>query len=118
MDFIKWVYDQGVWMGIDRLPIIHFPGEYMVTTDTRIKFIKAMLDEGMGDRMLFSHDMASMSTLFDNQPKEIQDFVAEQRPGDFLFLKNYAFPKLVEMGVDPDYLWNLTIENPKRFFEG
>ena len=23
-----------------------------------------------------------------------------------------------EMGLDPDYLWNLTIDNPRRFFEG
>lgn len=57
LDFVKWIYDQGVWLGMDRLPIVQLPGSYAVATDTRIKFIKTMLDAGMGDRMLFSHDL-------------------------------------------------------------
>lgn len=118
MDFVKWIYDQGVWLGIDRLPIVLLPGEYAVATDTRIKFIKAMLDEGMGDRMLFSHDLSSTSTLYDNQPEDVREYCQAMYPGRFLFLKNYVFPKLAEMGVDPDYLWSLTIDNPKKFFEG
>ena len=118
LDFVKWIYDQGVWLGIDRLPIVLLPGSYAVATDTRIKFIKTMLDAGMGDRMLFSHDFMSTSTLFDAQTPEILDFVAQQCPDRFLFIKKHVFPKLAEMGVDPEYLWNLTIENPRRFFEG
>ena len=118
LDFVKWIYDQGVWLGIDRLPIVLLPGSYAVATDTRIKFIKTMLDAGMGDRMLFSHDFMSTSTLFDAQTPEVLDFVAQQCPDRFLFIKKHVFPKLAEMGVDPEYLWNLTIENPRRFFEG
>lgn len=118
MDFVKWIYDQGVWLGIDRLPIITLPGEYAVATETRIKFIKAMIDEGMGDRMLFSHDVFSMSTLFDYQPADIHEYIAKTCPERFLFIKNSVFGKLAEMGIDYDYLWNLTIENPKKFFEG
>lgn len=118
LDFVKWIYDQGVWLGLDRLPCICFPGEYCVGIDTRIKFIKQMLDAGMGDRILFSHDYTSTTTLFDNQPEEILEYVAAQIPDRFLFLKKHVFPALADMGVDPDYLWNLTIENPKKFFEG
>ena len=118
MDFVKWIYDQGVWLGIDRLPIITLPGEYAVATETRIKFIKAMIDEGMGDRMLFSHDIFSMSTLFDYQPADIHEYIAKTCPEGFLFIKNSVFGKLADMGIDYDYLWNLTIENPKKFFEG
>ena len=117
MDFVKWIYDQGVWLGIDRLPILLTPGEYAVQTETRIKFIKAMLDEGMGDRMLFSHDISAHSTLFNGTP-EMQAIVDEACPGHFLFLKNHVFPKLGEMGVDPDMLWNMTIDHPRQFFEG
>ena len=118
IDFVKWIYDQGVWLGIDRMPIITLPGEYAVATETRIKFIKTMLDEGMGDRMLFSHDIFSMSTLFDYQPEDILEYIGGICPERFLFIKKRVFGKLAEMGVDPEYLWNLTIENPKRFFEG
>lgn len=118
MDFVKWIYDQGVWLGIDRLPIITLPGEYAVATETRIKFIKAMIDEGMGDRMLFSHDIFSMSTLFDYQPDDIHAYIAKTCPEGFLFIKDSVFGKLADMGIDYDYLWNLTIENPRKFFEG
>lgn len=118
MDFVKWIYDQGVWLGIDRLPIILMPGSYAVSTESRIKFLKAMLDEGMGDRMLFSHDFMCASTLFDNQPPEISEFIANQAPDRFLFIKKHVFGKLEEMGIDANYLWNLTIENPRKFFEG
>lgn len=118
LDFVKWIYDQGVWLGIDRMPILSFPGEYAVATETRIKFIKAMLDAGMGDRMLFSHDINSCSTLFDYQPEDIQKEISSKCPQQYLFIKEVVFRKLEEMGVDYDYLWNLTIENPRKFFEG
>lgn len=117
LDFVKWIYDQGAWLGMDRLPIVLLPGSYAVATQTRIKFIKTLLDAGMGDRMLFSHDFMSVSTLYDNQPEEVQKDVQKQCPERFLFLKNHIFPQLAEMGVDPDLLWRMTIENPKRFFE-
>ncbi|MBQ8563024.1 MAG: hypothetical protein IJ443_03925 [Firmicutes bacterium] len=118
MDFVKWIYDQGVWLGIDRMPILLLPGEYAVATDTRIKFIKQLLDAGMGDRMLFSHDINSASTLFDYQPDDVKKDIAAMCPERYLFIKNRVFGQLADMGIDPDYLWNLTIENPKKFFEG
>ena len=118
LDFVKWIYDQGAWLGIDRLPNLLMPGEYAVAMDTRIKFIKVMLDAGMGDRMLFSHDISSCSTLFDFQPPEVLKMHADMVPDRFLYLKKHIFPKLGEMGVDTDMLWNMTIENPRRFFEG
>lgn len=118
LDFVKWIYDQGVWLGIDRLPIISLPGEYAVAAETRIRFIKVMLDAGMGDRMLFSHDIFSMSTLFDWQPEDVKKEIALICPEKFLYIKKIVFGKLADMGVDPDYLWNLTIDNPRRFFEG
>ena len=117
MDFIQWIYDQGVWIGIDRLPIILFPGEYAVTTETRIKTIKKLIDAGMADRILFSHDVQFCSTLFDNQTPEMQEFINAEYPDGMLSLKNRIFPKLAEMGCDPDALWQMTIENPKKFFE-
>ena len=118
LDFVKWIYDQGVWLGMDRLPIISLPGEYAVAAETRIRFIKVMLDAGMGDRMLFSHDIFSMSTLFDWQPEDVKKEIALICPEKFLYIKKVVFGKLADMGVDPDYLWNLTIDNPRRFFEG
>ncbi len=118
LEFVKWIYDQGVWLGLERIPCQHFEGEYSVTTEHRIRFIKEILDAGMGDRVLFSHDLPITSTLFDNQSDEVKAYVEAQKPDHLLFIKKHVFPKLAEMGLDPDYLWNLTIENPRKFFEG
>lgn len=117
IDFVKWIYDQGAWIGVDRMPIISLPGHYAVATETRIKFIKTMLDAGMGDRMLFSHDIMCASTLYDNQPEELIKEIWSVCPDRFLFIKKHVFGKLAKMGCDPAYLWNLTIENPRKFFE-
>ncbi len=117
LDFVKWIYDQGVWLGMDRLPIVLLPGSYAVATGTRIRFIKAMLDAGMGDRMLFSHDFMCASTLFDNQPPQVRHLIAEQCPDRFLFLKKHVFPALADLGADPEVLWRMTIDHPRAFFE-
>ena len=85
--------------------------------NSRIRFVKEILNAGMGDRVLFSHDFTSVSPLFDNQPDDIKAYIAGQIPDRFLFLKKHVFPALAEMGVDPEYLWTLTEENPRRFFE-
>lgn len=118
LDLVKWVYDQGAWLGLDRIPCIVFPGEYPVQLESRIRFVKEIFDAGMGDRVLFSHDFTSVSPLFDNQPEEIKEYIAKQIPDRFLFLKKHVFPALADMGLDPEYLWKITEENPKRFFEG
>ncbi len=118
MDYIKWVADQGCWIGVDRLPLITFPGNFAVSTETRIKTIKRMIDAGMSDIMLLSHDFMSISTMFDTLPEETLAYVKGLNPERFLFLHNVVFPKLVEMGVDLDLLMKMSTENPKRFFEG
>ena len=64
------------------------PGEYPVSIGRRIRFIK-----------------------------EILDFINAQMPDRFLFIKKHVFPALAELGVDPEYLWRLTEENPRRIFE-
>ena len=118
MEFIRWIYDQGVWLGMDRIPCLHFEGEYQVSTGTRIGIIKQMIDEGMGDRILFSHDLPVTSTLFDNATDKVKSYLEKQKPDHLLFLKKHVFCKLEKMGLDYDMLWNMTIDNPRRFFEG
>ena len=117
-DLIQWIYDQGAWLGLDRIPCMCFPGEYPNSLNGRLAPCKQVFDAGMGDRVLFSHDFTSVSPLFDNQNDEIKAFLAEQIPDRFMFLKKHFFPMLAEQGVDPDYLWRITEENPRRFFEG
>lgn len=119
MDYIKWCYDQGVWLGCERIPRVVIPGDpYGVQVETRIKTAKAMIDAGMADRMIFSHDFSGITPVFDTlNPKDRAEFDT-QIPGRWLYLKNSFFPRLVEMGVDASVLHQTNVENPRRFFAG
>ncbi|MFV0363473.1 MAG: phosphotriesterase [Suipraeoptans sp.] len=119
MNYLCWLADQGVWLGIDRIPLLIEEGSYAVASDTRLQTIKRMLDAGLKDRMLFSHDFMSISTYYDHLPtKRGQEHFDSLNPDRFLYLKNVGFKKLAAMGVDEDMLNQMCIDNPRRFFEG
>lgn len=119
MDYIKWAYDQGVWLGCERIPRVVIEGDpYGVQVEARIKTIKAMIDAGMADRMMFSHDFSGITPIFDTLNTEQRKKFDEQIPGRWLYIKNYIFPRLIKMGVDPEVLNKINVENPRKFFEG
>lgn len=116
MEYIQWLYDQGVWLGADRLPRIRKKEEHFVSTQARLITIKNMIDLGMADRMMFSHDASSISTLWDTADAETLRFVNESViPDGWLFIQRHAFPELIRMGVDPDVLHRILFDNPKRY---
>lgn len=118
LDYIRWIADQGVWLGVERLPRIALPGDYGVATETRIRMVKQMIDAGLADRMMLSHDFSSTSTLWDTKSYEERVYVDSLIPGRWLFIQNYAMKRLLEMGVDEKTLDKIYKENPRRFFEG
>ena len=80
--------------------------------------VKTMIDAGLSDRMLLSHDFASTSTLWDTKSQEERDYVDSLIPGRWLFIKDYVSKRLLELGVDQGVLNKIFTENPRRFFEG
>ncbi len=118
LDYIKWIADQGVWLGVERLPCLHLPHEHGVATETRIKMVKQMIDAGMADQMLLSHDTGVLSTMWNTKSPEELEFIESLAPQHWLFIKDYVIVKLLEMGVDETVLNKICYENPRRFFEG
>ncbi len=118
MDYLCWLADQGVWLGVDRIPLIIGSKQYAVAAETRVRTIKRMLDAGLAERMLLSHDFMSTSTYYDHLPVGEAEFVAKLNPLRFSYLTQEAFRKIGEMGGDVGLLWKILRENPKRFFEG
>jgi len=118
MEYIRWAYDQGVWLGCERLPRVTVAGDpYAAGIEARLKTLKKMIDDGMADRMMLSHDFSGISPVFDTlSQKQRADFDA-QIPGRWLFVKNTVFPRLIEMGVDASVLYRMNTENPRNFFE-
>lgn len=118
MDYLGWLYDQGCWLGINRLPNICSKNEICSGVPTRIKTIRNMIEAGMSDRMLFSHDFQSVATTFQNMPtKEDQAYINQLNPHRFQFLQKVVFPELERMGVSATHLQEMFAGNPRRFFE-
>ena len=121
LEYLKWLCEQGVWLGVDRLPRVCNEEESrkFPSIPDRVKMIKRMLDAGLGERMLFSHDFMCTSTFFDHQEsEEDQKFISGMNPQRFGFLQDSIFSQLEELGVDREMLEKMLEENPKRFFEG
>ena len=119
MEYAEWLYDQGVWIGCERIPRVVIKGDpYGNNVDARLRMAKAMIDAGMADKMIFSHDFSGVTPVFDTLSKDDREIFDAQIPGRFLYLKNVFFPKLVEMGVDPDVLHQTNVVNPYKLFEG
>jgi len=116
MKYIGWLYDQGVWLGVDRLPRVRRKDECFVSTQMRLNTVQAMIEAGMADRMLFSHDASAVSTLWDTVDPDTLKFVHESViPDGWLFILKHAFPELTRMGVDPDILHGILFENPREY---
>lgn len=116
MDHIDWLIDQGVWLGVDRLPVYKVPGEYLPSTERRIKTIKSMLDAGYASRMLMSHDTSIRSLLPNSFPPYPDGSTVHNNPDMFLFLKRKVIPRLLEMGVAQETMDAIFTKNPVRFF--
>lgn len=116
MDHIDWLIDQGVWLGVDRLPVYKIPDEFLPTTERRIKTIKAMFDVGYESRMLMSHDTSIRSLLPNSFPDYPDGTTAHNNPDMLLFIKRKVIPQLLEMGVSQESIDNVFIKNPMRFF--
>ena len=117
MEYISWLYDRGVWLGADRLPRIKFKHEHFVGTLSRMRTVKAMIEAGMQDRMLFSHDTGPVSTLWDTVDKKTKDYISgELCPGSWTYIMDKAVPEMVRMSIPEQALHQILFENPKRFF--
>lgn len=117
-DYLSWVYDQGVYLGCNRIPDMRFPNDPVSPPETRYKIIKEMIDRGWGDRMLFSHDFQSVATLFQCiEDSETRKYVSGINPMRFEFLQKTAFPALNKMGIPLKRLEEMLSDNPRRFFE-
>ncbi len=114
--YVQWLYDTGVWLGIERLPEMTAPDAGGIPTERRLRMVKRMIDAGFGDRMLLSHDFSSVSNLCDTKAPEEMAYMEALIPDRWLYIKRHAVPWLIAEGVDPERLQNILYENPRRYF--
>ena len=114
IEYLKWILDQGCYLGLDR-----YPGR-LVSPHMRTLTMKRLIDEGYEDRLCPSHDCICLAVVKENpdgtMPEE-HEFARHNHHG-FLYIKREVIPDLKEMGVSDETVNALFVENPKRFFRG
>jgi phosphotriesterase-related protein len=118
LEYIIWVAEQGCYLGMDRLPGIHVPPLARVSSEGRVKTIKALIDAGYANRILLGHDTFLVSSFFDTLPDTDKKKLASDNPHGFLYINKFVLPKLRESGVSEKIIKSICVDNPRRFFEG
>ncbi len=114
LGYLTGLLDQGVWLGMDRYPGGHIPSS--LTWEQRTATFKQVMDAGHTDRVMLSHD-ASI-TLFNEGTPEFRAYRKGLNPDGICFIFRKVLPRLRQLGASDSDLYRITVENPRRFFEG
>ncbi len=113
-EYLKWILDQGCYLGLDR-----YPGRY-VSPHMRTVTLKRLMDDGYGDRLCPSHDCICLH-VHKEQPDgsipEEHEFT-RMNPEQYLYINRFVIPDLREMGATEQDIKTLFVDNPRRFLAG
>lgn len=116
---------RGYYLGMDQLPrggpaTASTPGAAPgqpapKTFDERLAGIKTLVDAGFGGRIMLSNDHSLAMSL---QPTAADRARLEQFPDGILFVTRKVVPGLKAIGLSDQAIRTMTVDAPKRFFEG
>ena len=107
----KSLADRGSYVGFDRFGL-----EQEISDAIRTKNLKALADAGHKDKILVSHDTVNCwaGGYGDFDPIELNKAMPNWR---MTHLFEHIFPELKKMGMSQQDLDDITIANPRRYFE-
>ena len=109
LHYLTGLMDKGYWVGLDRLPMQDPP------FDVRVGTCAALIERGYADQLILSHDyplgIQLMPTAF------LESEWPEMNPDGIQFIHKRFLPGLQERGVSEVVCTQLTVDNPRRFFE-
>ena len=113
MDYLLGLLNQGVWLGLDRYPGGRVPGTPNWEKRTEITY--KLIEAGFCHRIMLSHDYSV--------PKARHGVAAQEErrranPDGYNFIPRRVLPRLRELGASDQDIHQITVENPRRFFEG
>ncbi len=112
-DYLLGLLRKGVWLGLDQYPGGQMPGT--PNWEERTVLLKGLIDAGYSHRLLLSHDHVAVSSMFSQQMQEER---RRLNPDGYLFITRRVLPRMKEMGIAEGTIRQITVENPRRFFEG
>lgn len=113
-EYLQWILDQGCYLGLDR-----YPGRN-VSPHMRTVTLKRLLDLGHGERLCPAHDCICLHIHKENPDGSVPEEHEFQRsnPEQYLYIKRFVIPDLLEMGASEAEVNMLFVDNPRRFLTG
>ena len=113
-DYLKWILDQGCFLGLDR-----YPGR-LVSPHMRTVTPKRLMDMGYSERLCPSHDCICLHIHNEQADGSIpaEHAFTASNPDQYLYMHRHVIPELLQMGATQADIDMLFIDNPKRLFEG
>jgi phosphotriesterase-related protein len=113
-DYLKWILDQGCFLGLDR-----YPGR-LVSPHMRTVTLKRLMDMGYAERLCPSHDCICLHIHNEQADGSIpaEHAFTASNPDQYLYMHRHVIPELLQMGATQADIDMLFIDNPKRLFEG
>ena len=113
-EYLKWILDQGCFLGLDR-----YPG-HLVSPHMRTVTMKRLIDDGYADRLCPAHDCICLHILNERADGTLPEehALALRNPDGYLYMHRHVIPDLQSMGVGDDVIDTLFVHNPQRFFAG
>jgi phosphotriesterase-related protein len=113
-DYLKWILDQGCFLGLDR-----YPGR-LVSPHMRTVTLKRLMDMGYSERLCPSHDCICLHIHNEQADGSIpaEHAFTASNPDQYLYMHRHVIPELMQMGATQADIDMLFIDNPRRLFEG
>jgi predicted metal-dependent phosphotriesterase family hydrolase len=124
VEYLTGLARRGYYIGMDRLPtgLPPSPGTpapppqlVRATLEQRLASIKHLIDEGLVDRVMLGTDYPIGRGTGATSTWQARD---AQNPDGINFVRAKAIPRLKEIGVQETAIRTMTVDNPKRFFDG
>ena len=100
-------------MGMDRSPGGRIPGT--PNWEQRTEIVKKLIDAGFSHRFMLSHDYSVPKARYTLAEQEERRRI---NPDGYNFIPRKVLPRLKELGASEKVIQQITVENPRRFFEG
>ncbi len=113
LEYLLGLLHKGVWLGLDRYPGGLVPGT--PNWEQRTEVAWKLMEAGFTQRIMLSHDYSVPKARYG---AEVQEARRRANPDGYNFIPRYVLPRLKELGATDADIRQLTVENPRRFFEG
>ena len=113
LEYLLGLLHKGVWLGLDRYPGGLVPGT--PNWEQRTEVAWKLMGAGFTQRIMLSHDYSVPKARYG---AEVQEARRRANPDGYNFIPRYVLPRLKELGATDTDIMQLTVENPRRFFEG